>query len=341
MKEHDDQNSHLSKGVDMESYSPRCMVAMPFKQEWSKVVFSAIENVMRSIKVNVFKVDMTKRTSLKLAIDVENQIKNADIIIADLTTQNSNVQLEVGFAIANDKDILLCTQSKDDVCAHLKDYLFIEYKPDKNGLDELSRQLRLRIQECLERAKSNEEKRKLKLQLSPTYSVKCFKDRDVATLADVFLSAHHRIDILTTNLSWLFLKEGGSDRSYWEAIGLTVKRNELMQLRILTLNPESEIAANRGHQLGFTPVNFRDQLRRGYEKAKTFASSYPTSRVEIRIYDELPTQITFRIDNEVFTCIVGQPMQSRNYPVLKFDVANLGVQEAFLSHFLNVWKDAI
>ena len=82
-------------------------------------------------------------------------------------------------------------------------------------------------------------------------------------------------------------------------------------------------------------------MRRAYEKARSFAGDFPTSRVEVRIYDELPTQITFRVDNEVYTCIVGQPMQSRNYPVLKFDIANLGVQEAFLSHFLNVWKDAI
>ena len=337
----DDSRSRKSSGTtDADSYTPRCMVAMPFSESWSDAVFRAIEDVMRGIRVDVFKVDTTKRTSLKLAVDVENQIRGADIIVADLSTKNPNVQLEVGFAIANDKDILLCTQAEDDVCAHLRDYLYITYQPDPNGLQELSRQIRLRIQECLERARSEKEKEHLRLQLSTTYSVDCFKDRGVAQLADVFSRARRRIDVLTTNLSWLFLTENGSDSSYWEAIEMALKRNELLQLRILTLDPESEIAATRGRQLGFEPGNFRDQLRRAYEETRTFANTYPTSRVEIRLYDELPTQITYRIDDEVYTCIVGQPMQSRNYPVLRFHVSNLGVQEAFLSHFLNVWKDA-
>ena len=66
-----------------------------------------------------------------------------------------------------------------------------------------------------------------------------------------------------------------------------------------------------------------------------------SNRVEIRTYDELPTQITFRIDDEVFTCIVGQPMQSRDYPVLKFKVSHPGVKEAFLAHFMAVWSKAV
>lgn len=334
------QKPHSSGMADIDSYTPRCLVAMPYSEDWSGDVFSAIENVMRSVRVDVFKVNTTKRTSLKLAVDVENQIKGADIIVADLTTKNANVQLEVGFAIANEKDILLCTQDEDDVCAHLKEYLYVKYDPNSKGLQELSRQLRLRIQECLERARSEKEKYHLILQLSTTYSVDCFKDRSVAQLEDVFAGARHRIDILTTNLSWLFLKDKDSDSSYWQAIGMAVQRNESLQLRILTLNPESEIAATRGRQLGFEPGNFRDQLRRALEEARTFASAYPISKVEIRLYDELPTQITYRIDHHIYTCIVGQPMQSRNYPVLKFHVSNLGVQEAFLSHFLNVWKDA-
>jgi len=107
------------------------------------------------------------------------------------------------------------------------------------------------------------------------------------------------------------------------------------------LNPESEIAAIRGRQLGFDPGNFRDQLRRAYEEAKKLTTATSGSRVEIRLYDELPTQITFRVDEDIYTCIVGQPMQSRNYPVLKFSANNLGAQEALMSHFLNVWKGAI
>ncbi len=289
--------------------TPRCMVAMPFRESRSSNVFSAIEDVMRNVRVDVFKVDTTRRRSLKLALDVESQIRSADIVIADVSTQNANVHIEIGLALANEKPLLICAQNDSDVCAHLSDYIFIKYTTDKDGLGELSRQVRLRIQEILERAQLEKESRILKLQLSVKYSVDCFRDRAVADLGTSFLNARNRIDILTTNLTWLFEKIDVSKQSDWECIMAAVERNEALQLRILTLNPQSEITAARGRQLGFDPGNFRDQLQKAYDKVRTFANQYQTNRVEVRLYDELPTQITFRIDTEVYTCIVGQPMQ--------------------------------
>ena len=146
---------------------------------------------------------------------------------------------------------------------------------------------------------------------------------------------------MTTNLSWLFEQGEVSKTTDWDSITTALDRNSSLQLRVLTLNPQSEIAASRGLQLGFERGNFRNQLQKALQEVRTFANNYTTDRVEVRLNDELPTQITYRMDNEVYTCIVGQPMQSRNYPVLKFDVANLGVKEAFLSHFLEIWKSAI
>lgn len=321
--------------------TPRCLVAMPFQEPWSVPVFKAIEEIMHNLRVDVFKVDTTKRTSLKLPADVENQVRSADIIIADLTGKNANVHIEVGIAITCGKPLLLCTQRSEDVCAHLRDYLFLEYKADQAGLAELSRQIRLRVQECIDRAQLEEETRRLRLQLNPVYQVECYRDRTVANLGAAFARARRRIDILTTNLTWLFKQEDLSEQSCWESIKQAIDRNPQLQLRVLTLNPQSEIAASRAKQLGFDPGNFRDQLQRGYDEVRTFANGYPTSRVEIRLYNELPTQITLRVDEMVYTCIVGQPMQSRNYPVLRFDIAHLGVKEAFLAHFLAVWKAAL
>jgi len=281
------------------TYIPRCLVAMPFKEPWSNQVYAAIEDVMRSVRINVFRVDTTKRTAAKLADDVENQVSGADVVVADITGQNASVHVEIGLALGRGKEILLCTQKSSDVCAHLRDHLYIVYQPDHNGLEELSRQLRLRLQEGLERTHLAEEARRLRLQLAPTYSVECHRERTIANLGRAFSNARRRIDILTTNLSWLFKKDDPSKESEWDCIRKAIERNVSLQLRILTLNPQSEIAAQRARQLGFDPGNFRDQLQRAYEEVRTFVSGYPTSRVEVRLYNELPTQITFRIDDEV------------------------------------------
>lgn len=319
---------------------PKCLVAMPFSETWSNGVYKAIEDVMRAVKVDVFRVDTTRRTALKLAKDVENQIRRADIIVADVTGRNSNVHIEIGFAIANNKDVLLITQTDSDICAHLRDYLYMSYTIGQPGLEELSRTLRLRLEECIDRARLVTENEDLARRLQPVYSVKCFKDRSYARLHEVFSGARRRIDILTTNLSWLFSLPDGQERCSWDYIAAAVERDASLRLRVLTLNPESEIAAARGKQMGFSPANFREQLRVALNRAKAFQTKLSTTRVEVRTYDQLPTQITFRIDSEVYTCIVGQPMQSRHYPVLQFHVADPGVKESFLSHFLAVWKDA-
>lgn len=326
--------------LSRESLMPTCMVAMPFGEQWSQDLFHAIREVMRSVDIDVNRVDMVPSGSVTLSEHIENQFRTADMVVADLTGQNSNVHVEVGFAIANGKDILLCTQSSDDVCAHLREQYYIVYAQDKNGLKELSRTLRMRIKECMKHARLMKEKEDLERQLQPQYSVQCFKDRGLAQLHKVFHRARRRIDILTTNLGWLFKEVLDTDRCSWDYIAEAVESRVRLQLRVLTLNPESEIAAARGKQLGFSPGNFRAQLRNALDRAKALETKITGNRVEIRSYDQLPTQITFRSDDEVYTCIVGQPMQSRNYPVLRFHIANQGVKEAFLSHFLSVWKDA-
>ncbi len=297
---------------------------------------------MHRARVDVFRVDTSPREDYgSLHKDIEIQVEHADILVADVTGKNPNVHIEVGLAIASGKEVLLCTQKKEDVCTHLLDRLFIVYHPTAGGLDELSRQIRLSILGSLRRASLEREARRLTLQLAPTYHVSCYKDRAIANLGKVFSGAKRGIDILTTNLSWLLEKDPLSKKSDWECIREAIESNERVQLRILTLDPQSEIAAQRARQLGFDPGNFRNQLQRAYDEVKTFAAKFDTSRVEVRLYNELPTQITFHVDYEVYTCIVGQPMQSRSYPVLKFDEANLGVKEAFISHFLAVWKEAI
>ena len=318
----------------------RCLVAMPFRQDWSDVVYDVFERVMNSAKVDVFKVDTTNRTSNRLAQDVENQIEGADIVIADVTGANPNVHIEIGLAIASGKPYILCTQTSSDICAHLIENLYITYDTSKEGLEELERQVRLRIRDCLEWAQNEKERGELIAELAPEYDVRCFKDRTTARLETAFSQARHRIDILTTNLSWLFKNVPNASSTYWDHIAQALKRNQGLQLRILTLNPESEIAAMRGRQLGFTAANFRTQLRTAFDQARRYASDDAAGRIELRLYDELPTQIAFRIDENVYTCIVGQPMQSRNLPVLKFMAAQQGVEEAFLNHFLAVWKDA-
>jgi hypothetical protein len=76
-------------------------------------------------------------------------------------------------------------------------------------------------------------------------------------------------------------------------------------------------------------------------ETKKVASSYASDRFEVRTYDDFPNQITFRIDQYIFNCVVAQPTQSRNHLTFKLDRQQMGVDNSFITHFQKVWGDIL
>lgn len=66
--------------------------------------------------------------------DILNSIKNADIILADLTGKNANVFYEVGISHTLNKKVILLAQSMDDVPFDLKHFRICLYDTSPRGL---------------------------------------------------------------------------------------------------------------------------------------------------------------------------------------------------------------
>jgi len=66
---------------------------------------------------------------------IAKYIKEASLIIADLTGKNANVFYELGLAHAMKKRVVLITQSKEDIPSDLKPFEYIEY--DSNNSDNI------------------------------------------------------------------------------------------------------------------------------------------------------------------------------------------------------------
>ena len=87
--------------------------------------------------------------------------------------------------------------------------------------------------------------------------VECFSNRRDIHLERYYHDARARIDILTTNLSYLHEEYGGSSNSYFDEIRNALDREgSRVKVRILTLDPESDFAAKRGRQLGYATKVF-------------------------------------------------------------------------------------
>jgi hypothetical protein len=66
----------------------------------------------------------------------------------------------------------------------------------------------------------------------------------------------------------------------------------------LALDPESYFAAIRAQQLGIDASEFRSELHNALLQLYERLGKYP--EVEIRLYDDFPTQICFIIDEDIY-----------------------------------------
>lgn len=109
-----------------------CFVMMSFDDEFKNIYELGIKNACLEININCERVDEQTFTHTILE-QIYDQIKDADILIADLTKPNLNVYYELGYAHGNNKKVILLTSTNvDNIPFDLKNYYHIVY--DNNDL---------------------------------------------------------------------------------------------------------------------------------------------------------------------------------------------------------------
>jgi hypothetical protein len=314
------------------------LVVMPYLEQWSERVWDAFRQIhVKDTKkrLEILRADTKVPSSDHLQAHIEWLNKNSKIVIADITTSNPNVLIEVGIALAIGTPLLLVTQERNKIPTHLKGWIVDEYTLEDESLERLSSNLLLRIEEKLKYLDAKRGETAIQVK----YQVECYSNRDIANLHLFFRDALSRIDILTTNLSFLFEEYNDTGISYFNEIQTAMDRPESkLKIRILTLDPESDFAAKRGRQLGYAPQVFRDILRKALSDILDISTKYPKQRFEVRTYDDFPNQIMYRIDDHIFHCVVAQPTASRKHLTFKLNRNHSGVNTSFTDHFQSIWS---
>jgi hypothetical protein len=73
-------------------------------------------------------------------------IAQAKVVVCDCTGKNPNVFYEIGIAHTLGKDVILITQSKDDIPFDLRHLRYVEYMRNKEGLRDLTSAVQARLQ---------------------------------------------------------------------------------------------------------------------------------------------------------------------------------------------------
>lgn len=101
---------------------------MPFAANLRNV-YDTVEGVVRDYcALKCVRADKIARSD-RITDDIRNNIKNARLVIADLTSINPNVFYEVGMAHGLDKQVILMVQDETKVPFDLREIRYLQYEP--------------------------------------------------------------------------------------------------------------------------------------------------------------------------------------------------------------------
>jgi hypothetical protein len=135
-------NPHWS-GRNYQIDDDLCFLLMPFSEPWSDDVWKLIDGIVVQYDLRCERAD--EKDGRVVMDDIWDGINRARIVIADLTSRNPNVTYEVGLADVIGKDLILLSQTPDDVPFDFLGLRLITYENSIGGVSKLSEDLSKRI----------------------------------------------------------------------------------------------------------------------------------------------------------------------------------------------------
>jgi hypothetical protein len=303
-----------------------CFVTCPFGEAYDelfKKCILALPTALPNHKLIIDRADKDIPGTRLLETNVFERINHADFIIADISGLNPNVMIELGYSISCGKPVIVIVEesTEDMIPIDLKGNLYIEYEASEAGFRLLWQQLVTRVQYTIGLLDVK--------SIKDQYHIICHRNRAVVMLGEKLKAALRRIDILTTNVDYFA-------KCVFNEIKTALDTHTNLTVRILTLDPESDITARRAVQLGWNIYHYRKQLHESIRSLLLEFKDYE-DRFQLRLYDDLPTQVMFRIDDIIVTSVVSVMCRSRENLHFELDTNQPGVLQSFVLNFETIW----
>ncbi len=134
--------------MSTEKAQKQCFVLMPFAPQYKEVYTEVYKPVCASNGLDCWRVDELARPG-SITRDIVEGIVDAEVVIADLTSQNPNVFYELGIAHAVGNKTIMTAQSLTDVPFDVRSYRVLLYEQTLTGCRKLAVDLGKAIQELL------------------------------------------------------------------------------------------------------------------------------------------------------------------------------------------------
>lgn len=140
------ESDRIIKAAKESETKKHIFVAMPFKDDMSNTFYFGIQQPINNNNFLCERIDQDIFTG-DILNKIKNKIETASAIVADLTTQNPNVYLEVGYAWGIGKPTIFIIEETDSPRFDLQGQRHIKYKKDnlKDLQDKLTKEIKVLV----------------------------------------------------------------------------------------------------------------------------------------------------------------------------------------------------
>ena len=111
-----------------------CFVVMPFGGQFDEIYSEIYKPAIQAMGLKPLRADDIY-DNRPIIQDIKQSIQNADIILAEVTGRNPNVNYELGIAHALDKEVIIITSNSEDVPSDYRHYRYLQYNSSGIGWD--------------------------------------------------------------------------------------------------------------------------------------------------------------------------------------------------------------
>ncbi|HFJ9614117.1 TPA: hypothetical protein ACG4NT_001727 [Stenotrophomonas maltophilia] len=120
-----------------------CAAMMPFSAAFTPV-YTKLREIAESLGVECRRADDIWEHQNVIS-DIVSLIDRAAVVICDCTGRNPNVFYEIGLAHAFGREVILITQSREDIPFDLQHIRYLTYHPNSEGIHALGEAIRPRL----------------------------------------------------------------------------------------------------------------------------------------------------------------------------------------------------
>ena len=132
-------NAWLVEGVGKKT--DQAFILMPFSEKWSTRIWTKLKEIFQEFGLYPKRAD--EIYGHNILDDIKKGILESRVVLADITNKNPNVLYELGASHALGKDVVIISQSADDIPFDLRVSRCVLYEDNSDGYEKLREQIPL------------------------------------------------------------------------------------------------------------------------------------------------------------------------------------------------------